>query len=75
MKKYLLLLEDHKSGFLKKGDVMVIPASSLDAWMETGIVEEVTKKDFDNHNKTKAEKIEKESADARKKHIEKTAEI
>ena len=47
MKKYILLLENHKSGFFQKGDVLEIPKNSLDAWMETEIAEEVTKKDFD----------------------------
>jgi len=74
-KKYLRFLKDHKTKTFLKGDTVEIPETSLGAWNETGIVEEITKKEHEKSLKDKNDIIKKQSAAARKKHQKKVEEI
>lgn len=47
--KYIKLTKNHKSGTFVKGDVIQIPKESLEAWKESGIIEEVKKEEFDTY--------------------------
>ena len=69
--KYLKFIENHKSGSFMKDDCIQIPATSLDAWIESGTVEEIKKKEFDKWTKEKAANIDDASKKASADHYEK----
>lgn len=69
--KYLKFIKNHPSGAFDKDDVIMIPDTSLKAYLASGTVEESIKKAYEDFKADKATKIAKDAKEANKKHLEK----